>query len=115
MCLCVFTACVCVCVFTACARLLLCLQFPMCATSKVQNEKDIKESKKNYVIFRLGSVYGYSSSDTMRINIMPNLFSKIASQNGTINLFAGGKQIKSVVVLYVQCHVCSGNKLSIFR
>ena len=69
------------------------------STSKVQNEKDIKESKKNYVIFRLGSVYGYSSSDTMRINIMPNLFSKIASQNGTINLFAGGKQIKSVVSL----------------
>ena len=69
------------------------------STSKVQNEKDIKESKKNYVILRLGSVYGYSSSDTMRINIMPNLFSKIASQNGTINLFAGGKQIKSVVSL----------------
>ena len=30
---------------------------------------------------------------------MPNLFSKIASQNGEINLFAGGKQIKSVVPL----------------
>ena len=30
---------------------------------------------------------------------MPNLFSKIASQNGEINLFAGGKQIKSVVSL----------------
>ena len=69
------------------------------STSKVQMKKDIKESKKNYVILRLGSVYGYSSSDTMRINIMPNLFSKIASQNGTINLFAGGKQIKSVVSL----------------
>jgi len=35
----------------------------------------------------------------MRINIMPNLFSKIASQNGEINLFAGGKQIKSLVPL----------------
>jgi len=69
------------------------------SSSKVQNEEDIKNSKKNYVILRLGSVYGYSSTDTMRINIMPNLFSKIASQNGEINLFAGGKQIKSVVSL----------------
>ena len=30
---------------------------------------------------------------------MPNLFSKIASQNGTIKLFAGGRQIKSLVPL----------------
>ena len=30
---------------------------------------------------------------------MPNLFSKIASQNGEISLFGGGKQIKSVVQL----------------
>ena len=57
------------------------------SSSKVQNEKDIKSSNKNYVILRLGSVYGYSSTDTMRINIMPNLFSKIASQNGEIRLF----------------------------
>jgi nucleoside-diphosphate-sugar epimerase len=66
------------------------------AKSKVQNEIDIKNSKKNYIILRLGSVYGYSS-DTMRINIMPNLFSKITSQNGTIKLFSGGKQLKSLV------------------
>ena len=69
------------------------------SSSKVQNENDIKKSNNNYVILRLGSVYGYSSTDTMRINIMPNLFSKIASQNGVINLFGGGKQIKSVVPL----------------
>ena len=69
------------------------------SSSKVQNEIDIKNSNKNYIILRLGSVVGYSSTDTMRINIMPNLFSKIASQNGQINLFAGGKQIKSVVPL----------------
>ena len=30
---------------------------------------------------------------------MPNLFSKIASQNGTLKLFAGGRQIKSLVPL----------------
>ena len=69
------------------------------SSSKFQNEKDIKNSNKNYVILRLGSVYGYSSTDTMRINIMPNLFSKIASQNGVISLFGEGKQIKSVVPL----------------
>jgi len=68
------------------------------AKSKVKNEIDIKNSNKNYVILRLGSVYGYSL-DTMRINIMPNLFSKIASQNGTIKLYAGGKQLKSLVNL----------------
>ena len=66
------------------------------STSKVKNEEDIKKSKKKYVILRLGSVYGYSH-DTMRINIMPNLFSKISSQNGKINLFGGGVQIKSLV------------------
>ena len=69
------------------------------SSSKVKNEEDIRRSNKNYIILRLGSVYGYSSSDTMRINIMPNLFSKIASQNGEISLFGGGKQIKSVVPL----------------
>ena len=66
--------------------------------SKAENEKQLKESGKNYIILRLGSVYGYSN-DTMRIDIMPNLFSKIASQNGTLKLFAGGRQIKSLVPL----------------
>jgi quercetin dioxygenase-like cupin family protein len=35
----------------------------------------------------------------MRINIMPNLFSKITSQNGIIKLFSGGKQLKSLISL----------------
>ena len=71
---------------------------------KVQTEKDLEESNKNYVILRLASVYGYSS-DTMRINIMPNLFSKIASQNGTIKMFSGGVQHKSLVAIFdvVRC------------
>ncbi len=68
------------------------------SSSKAFNEKQLKESGKNYVILRLGSVYGYST-DTARIDIMPNLFSKISSQNGTLRLFAGGKQIKSLVPL----------------
>ena len=58
--------------------------------SKVINEEQIKKSGRKYVILRLGSVYGYST-DTTRLDIMPNLFSKIASQNGTIKLFSGGK------------------------
>jgi len=68
------------------------------AKSKVINEKQLKNSGKNYIILRLGSVYGYST-DTARIDIMPNLFSKIASQNGVLKLFAGGRQIKSLVPL----------------
>ncbi len=65
---------------------------------KVTSEEDLIKSNKNYIILRLASVYGYST-DTMRINIMPNLFSKIASQNGTIKMFSGGVQLKSLVPL----------------
>ncbi len=68
------------------------------SSSKAINEKQLKESGKNYIILRLGSVYGYST-DSTRIDIMPNLFSKISSQNGTLRLFAGGKQVKSLVPL----------------
>ena len=68
------------------------------SSSKAVNEEQLKKSGKNYIILRLGSVYGYST-DSMRIDIMPNLFSKIASQNGTLKLFAGGRQIKSLVPL----------------
>ena len=68
------------------------------STSKAINEKQLKDSGKNYIILRLGSVYGYST-DTTRIDIMPNLFSKITSQNGTLKLFAAGRQIKSLVPL----------------
>ena len=68
------------------------------SSSKAVNEKQLKKSGKNYVILRLGSVYGYST-DSMRMDIMPNLFSKIASQDGTLKLFAGGRQIKSLVPL----------------
>ena len=77
-----------------------CEKFPVLSygIGKDKNEEQIKESGKNYVILRLASVYGYST-DTMRLNIMPNLFSKIASQNGTIKLFAGGKQLKCLVPL----------------
>ncbi len=68
------------------------------STSKVENENQIINSGLKHAIFRLGSVYGFST-DTMRINIMPNLFSKITSQNGTIKLFGGGVQLKTLVPL----------------
>ena len=66
--------------------------------SKDFNEKQLKVSGKNYIILRLGSVYGYST-DTARIDIMANFFSKMASQDGILKLFAGGKQVKSLVPL----------------
>ena len=66
--------------------------------SKDFNEKQLKASGKNYIILRLGSVYGYST-DTARIDIMANFFSKMASQNETLRLFAGGRQVKSLVPL----------------
>ena len=68
------------------------------SSSKAINEEQLKKSGKNYIILRLGSVYGFST-DTMRLDIMPNLFSKITSQNGILKLFAGGRQIKSLVPL----------------
>ena len=66
--------------------------------SKATNEEQLKKSGKKYIILRLGSVYGYSS-DTARTDIMANHFAKTASQDGTLRLFAGGKQIKSLVPL----------------
>ena len=69
------------------------------ARGKETSEYDLRDSGKNYVVLRLASVCGYSPTDTMRINIMPNLFSKIASQDGTIKLFSGGVQLKSLVPL----------------
>ena len=52
--------------------------------SKFINENQLKKSGKNYVILRLGSVYGYSI-DTARIDIMANFFAKTTSQNGILN------------------------------
>ena len=74
------------------------------ATGKAQSEADLAASNKNYVVLRLASVYGYST-DTMRIGIMPNLFSKIAAENGTIKLFSAGVQLKSLVPIFdvVRC------------
>ena len=66
---------------------------------KHQSEKDLINSGKNFIILRLGSVYG-KSYDSTRLNIMPNLFSKITSSNGEIKLFSNGDQIKSLVSVF---------------
>lgn len=66
------------------------------AKGKYQSEIDLATSGKNFVILRLGSVHGLSY-DSMRLNIMPNLFSKQTALNLEINLHSGGKQIKSLV------------------
>ena len=67
--------------------------------SKDANEKQLKNSGKNYIILRLGSVYGYSA-DATRLDIMTNLFCKLSSQNKTLKLFAGGRQIKSLISVF---------------
>jgi nucleoside-diphosphate-sugar epimerase/SAM-dependent methyltransferase/quercetin dioxygenase-like cupin family protein len=83
--------------------------------SKSQNEDDIIKSRKNYVILRLASVYGFST-DSTRIQIVPNLFSKITAENGTIRLFGKGVQLKSLVSLIdvVRCfkYVEENNKVN---
>tara|TARA_A100001388_G_scaffold257211_1_gene222868 strand:- start:883 stop:3426 length:2544 start_codon:yes stop_codon:yes gene_type:complete len=66
------------------------------AKGKVKSEKDLLNSNKNYVILRLGSVYG-NSYDSTRLNIMTNVFSKITASDGKIKLFSGGNQLKSLV------------------
>ena len=66
---------------------------------KVQSEMDLGKSVVNYVVLRLGSVYGYGG-DSMRLNIMPNLFSKMAATGNPIKLFGGGVQWKSLVSLF---------------
>lgn len=65
------------------------------AISKRQTELDLMNSSLNYIILRFASVYGYG--ENMRIKIVVNLFSKIASQNGIIKLFGGGINYKPLV------------------
>ena len=66
------------------------------AKGKVKSEKDLMASKRNFIILRLGSVYG-NSFDSTRINIMTNIFSKITASNKEIKLYSGGNQLKSLV------------------
>ena len=66
------------------------------AKGKVKSEKDLMASERNFIILRLGSVYG-NSFDSTRINIMTNIFSKITASGREIKLYSGGNQLKSLV------------------
>ena len=82
--------------------------------SKRETEKELISGNNNYVILRLASVYGYSDSST-RLNIMPNLFAKNISMNKDLNLFGGGKQLKSLVSIkdVARCLIFVGENNSI--
>jgi len=71
----------------------------MYSNVKVENENDLINSNLNYTILRLGSVHGLSD-DSTRLNIMPNLFSKLASQKSNLTLYGGGVQLKSLVSVF---------------
>ena len=60
---------------------------------KVQSEEDLISSGKDYVVLRLGSVYG-NSQDSTRLNIMPNLFSKISSRQWRDKIIWWRKTVK---------------------
>jgi len=62
---------------------------------KVQNEIDILNSNKNYIIFRLGSVYGLNES--INTKILTNLFSFNAAKGNALKLFSGGLNHKPTV------------------
>ena len=66
------------------------------AKGKVESEKDLIASKRDFIILRLGSVYG-NSFDSTRINIMTNIFSKFTASDKEIKLYSGGNQLKSLV------------------
>jgi nucleoside-diphosphate-sugar epimerase/2-polyprenyl-3-methyl-5-hydroxy-6-metoxy-1,4-benzoquinol methylase/dTDP-4-dehydrorhamnose 3,5-epimerase-like enzyme len=84
------------------------------AKGKYQSEQDLLSSEKDVVILRLGSVYG-KSYDSTRLNIMPNLFSKITSSDGELKLYSGGDQIKSLVSVYdvARCFEYVGENINI--
>tara|TARA_R100001510_G_C7655774_1_gene215141 strand:- start:1033 stop:3612 length:2580 start_codon:yes stop_codon:yes gene_type:complete len=86
------------------------------SVGKVQTERDLEKSDKDYVVLRLGSAHGYGG-DSMRINIMPNLFSKMASTDNPIKLFGGGVQWKSLVSVFdvARCMKFMGENKSINR
>ena len=62
---------------------------------KLQNEIDIINSKKNYIIFRLGSVYGVN--EHINTKILTNLFCFHSIQKNSLKLFSGGVNYKPIV------------------
>ncbi|MEK6880280.1 MAG: NAD(P)-dependent oxidoreductase, partial [Nanoarchaeota archaeon] len=63
------------------------------SVSKHQSEIDLKNSNKDYIIARLGSVYGWPAT---RWKIIVNLFAKMTALDGELKIF-GGNCIKPIV------------------
>ena len=68
------------------------------STTKANSEKDIVNSKKDYLILRLASVYGWSNN--IRWSILPNLFSRKTAFNENLSVFGSGSQIKPLVSVF---------------
>ena len=66
------------------------------STSKLECEKLLKQNNIEYIVLRLGSVYGYTS-DKKRMFNLPNLFALRAKDGLDLKLFSGGIQVKSIV------------------
>ena len=64
--------------------------------SKYDCEKLLQHNTVDYVILRLGSVYG-NTSEKKRMFNLPNLFVLRAKSGLNLKLFSGGIQIKSIV------------------
>lgn len=62
--------------------------------SKRQSEIDLLNSGKNFIITRLASIYGDNQS--IRWNILPNLFSKMTSENQNLKIF-GKDNVKPLI------------------
>ena len=67
------------------------------STSKLENEQQIKNQELSMQFLIRICLWLFNRHN--EVNIMPNLFSKIASQNGKIKLFGKGSQLKSLVPL----------------
>jgi len=64
--------------------------------SKYDCEKILQRNKIDYVILRLGSVYG-KTNDKKRMFNLPNLFALRAKNGLNLKLFSGGVQIKGII------------------
>ena len=65
------------------------------STSKLKCEQLLVKNKRNYIILRLGSVYGPTLKK--RMFNLPNLFAIRAKNNLNLKLFSKGIQIKCIV------------------
>lgn len=75
------------------------------ALSKLNAEIDVRDYCKNAVIFRMGTLYGYSPR--MRFDLVVNRFIAQALYNGKITVFGGSQyrpfiHVKDVIKFYIE-------------